>query len=102
MANNNLNIYILFTSYHTYQTILIIINNGYKINFQLQVARNILTDVEFDMESLASGIESEPVRARNDNMKGIDEWVHGAGKKKKRMSKRDRKKSSTIRSQVCS
>ena len=53
------------------------------------------------MESLASGVESEPVRARNDKMKGIDEWVHGAGKKKKRMSKRDRKKSSTIRSQVC-
>lgn len=44
------------------------------------------------MESLASGIESEPANA---NMKGIDEWIHGAGKRKKRMSKRDRKKSST-------
>ena len=52
-----------------------------------------MTDVEFDVESLASGIESEPV---NDNMKGIDQWIHGANKKKKRMSKRDRKKSSTV------
>ena len=52
------------------------------------------------MDSLASGIESEPVRTRHGNMKGIDEWIHGAGKKKKRMSKRDRKKSSAIRNQV--
>ena len=55
---------------------------------QLQVARNILTDVEFDMESLASGIESEPVRTKGDNMKGIDEWIYGAGKKKNRKSTR--------------
>ena len=52
------------------------------------------------MESLASGIESEPVRTRDDKMKGIDEWIHGAGKKKRRMSKRERKKSSAIRNQV--
>ena len=52
------------------------------------------------MESLASGIESEPVRTKGDNMKGIDEWIYGAGKKKNRKSKRDRKKSSTIRNQV--
>ena len=45
------------------------------------------------MESLASGIESEPVQ---DDMKGIEQWIHGANKKKKKMSKKDRKKSSTI------
>ena len=59
--------------------------------FHFQVAKNILTDVEFDMDSMASGIESEPV---DDNMSGIEKWIH-AGKKKKRMSKRDRKKSSS-------
>ena len=60
------------------------------LNFQ--VAKNILTDVEFDMESLASGIESEPVQ---ENMKGINQWIQSTNKKKKKMSKRDRKKSST-------
>ena len=40
---------------------------------------------------MASGIESEPV---DDNMSGIEKWIH-AGKRKKRMSKRDRKKSSS-------
>ena len=52
-----------------------------------------MNDVEFDVESLASGMESEPI---HENMKGIDQWIHGANKKKKRMSKRDRKKSSTV------
>ena len=60
------------------------------LNFQ--VAKNILTDVEFDMESLASGIESEPVQ---ENMKGINQWIQSTNKKKKKMSKRDRKKSSS-------
>ena len=60
------------------------------LNFQ--VAKNILTDVEFDMESLASGIESEPVQ---ENMKGINQWIQSSNKKKKKISKRDRKKSST-------
>ena len=52
------------------------------------MAKDILTDVEFDMESLASGIESETLRNTDGNTN------HGAGKKKKRMSKRSRKKSS--------
>ena len=46
------------------------------------------------MESLASGIESETARTADENMN------YGAGKKKKRMSKKNRKKSSTYGKQV--
>ena len=61
-----------------------------------------MTDVEFDMESLASGIDSEPVFSANESMRGIENWINGAGKKQKRMSvkKRDRKKSSAYGNHV--
>ena len=56
------------------------------------------------MESLASGMDSEPVFSGNENMRGIENWINGAGKKKKRLSvkKRDRKKSSTHGNHVSS
>ena len=70
------------------------------INYQLQVAKSILTDVDFDMDSLASGFESGPAHKTDEHMRWGDGQIHGAGKKKRRLSKKDRKKSSTYGKQV--
>ena len=52
------------------------------------------------MDSLASGFESGPAHKTDEHMRWGDGQIHGAGKKKRRLSKKDRKKSSTYGKQV--
>ena len=52
------------------------------------------------MDSLASGFESGPARKTDEQTSWGDGLIHGAGKKKRRLSKKDRKKSSTYAKQV--
>ena len=52
------------------------------------------------MDSLASGFESGPAHKTDEHMRWGDGLIHGAGKKKRRLSKKERKKSSTYGKQV--
>ena len=52
------------------------------------------------MDSLASGFESGPAHKTDEYMRRGDGLIHGAGKKKRRLSKKERKKSSTYGKQV--
>ena len=64
------------------------------------MVKSILTDVEFDQDSIVSCVESEPADARNENSRGEHIWRHGAGRQKKRLPKKGRKKSSVFVNQV--
>ena len=61
---------------------------------------NILADVQFDQESTISCHKSESADTMNESMKGEYKWVHGAGRKKRRLPKKGRKKSSVFVGQV--
>ena len=54
----------------------------------------ILTDVEYD--SVASCMDSKNVQTAGDGMEGEYKWAQGAGRKKKRLPKKGRKKSSVF------
>ena len=56
--------------------------------------------VEFDQDSIVSCVESEAADAPKENSKGEHIWRHGAGRQKKRLPKKGRKKSSVFVNQV--
>ena len=64
------------------------------------MVKSILTDVEFDQDSIVSCVESEAADAPKENSKGEHIWRHGAGRQKKRLPKKGRKKSSVFVNQV--
>ena len=64
------------------------------------MVKSILTDVEFDTDSLVSCVEPKVNQIVKENSVGECHWRHGAGGKKKRLPKKGRKKSSVFVNQV--
>ena len=64
------------------------------------MVKSILTDVELDTDSLVSCVEPKVNQIAKENSVAEYHWSHGAGRKKKRLPKKGRKKSSVFINQV--
>ena len=64
------------------------------------MVKSILTDVELDTDSLVSCVEPKVNQIAKENSVSEYHWRHGAGRKKKRLPKKGRKKSSVFVNQV--
>ena len=64
------------------------------------MVKTILTDVEFDQDSLVSCVESEKAEDTNGKSQSEYNLRHGAGRRKKKLPKKGRKKSSVFVHQV--
>jgi len=64
------------------------------------MVENIFADVQLDRGSTINCNKSESTDTMNESKKGEYKWVHGAGRKKRRLPKKGRKKSSVFVGQV--
>ena len=64
------------------------------------MVKSILTDVELDTDSLVSCVEPKVNQIAKEHSIVEYHWRHGAGRKKKRLPKKGRKKSSVFVNQV--
>ena len=67
---------------------------------QFQIVKSIWTDTELDMETFANEIESAPTRSGENNKNRSYTLKNGAGRRKKRLPNKGRKKSSVFVHQV--
>ena len=64
------------------------------------MVKSMLTDVEFDEENSVRCVELELTQNSKHDSNGEYNWRHGAGRKKKRLPKKGRKKSSVFVNKV--